>query len=134
LSNSIKDYRNINLILASIIAGIFIYSAVFSYEKANHPIPSFHTQLTGEETLSTGLSRSFSAIVRLEFDIAHQFNPYGLRIFLFFLIQFFLRFFVIWLLLKSTLKFNHIVLGDSIVSVILLLIHFEPFIRETVYR
>ena len=62
-----RPYAVINWIFVIIIAGIFVYSAVYDPDTANHPIPSGYQLLTGENTISTGLSRSFSALVRLRF-------------------------------------------------------------------
>lgn len=130
----IKAYRITNLILAGVFSLVFIYSAVFSYEKENHPIPSFHTAITGESTLSTGLSRSFSAIVRLEFEIAHQFNPYGLLVFLFFLEQFLIRLSLFFLIKKWPERISKFVISDIFLLIIGVLIHFKPFLLETFYR
>jgi hypothetical protein len=84
--------------------------------------------MTGEQTLSTGLSRSFSAIVRFEFEIAHQFNSYGLRVFLFFFEQFFLRLIFFVLVTKATFCLQKTVIFDAAFSAILFTIHFYPFI------
>lgn len=129
-----KAYRTSNLILAGIFSLVFIYSAVFSYEKENHPIPSFHTVVTGEPTLSTGLSRSFSAIVRLEFDIAHQFNPYGLLVFIFFLEQFLIRLALFFLIKKWPDKIVTFIICDALLLISGFIIHFKPFLLETFYR
>ena len=51
-----------------------VYSGIFS--SANpHPIKSYHT----EQVISTGLSRAFSEIVRLNFIQAKHFNPYSIK-------------------------------------------------------
>ncbi|HBH47180.1 MAG TPA: hypothetical protein DDX98_00980 [Bacteroidales bacterium] len=134
MKQQLKQYRIINLVFAGIISLIFIYSGIFSYENANHPVPSFYSLATGEETLSTGLSRSFSAIVRLQFDIAHQFNTHGLRLFLFFFLQFFLRITFFLLASKKSQYLKQVVIIDAIISTLLFIVHFEPFIEEAVYR
>ncbi|MBN1183418.1 MAG: DUF2752 domain-containing protein [Bacteroidales bacterium] len=105
-----------------------IYSGIFSAEKNNHPIPSFHNRLTGEKTISTGLSRSFSEIVRGNFSKAKEYNPYCFKIFAFFVIQFFLRIFVILLLNRNNLKFNTIRNIDIFLSILLFIICFRDFI------
>jgi hypothetical protein len=86
-----KSYITINFILAGIIACIMLYSGIFSTEKANHPIPCFITVITGHTCPGCGLSRSFSAIIRLQFNKAYELNKEGPGIFLFFLIQLMLR-------------------------------------------
>lgn len=123
-----KAYKIANGALAAIFFSVFLYSAIFSYEKENHPIPSFHEHITGETSLSSGMSRSFSAIVRLEFDIAHQFNPYGLLVFFFFLEQFLLRLFFIILLQKKPHLYIKVLIADGILLFFSFAIHFKPFI------
>ncbi|PKQ62548.1 hypothetical protein BZG02_12580 [Labilibaculum filiforme] len=93
-----QNYKIINLSLAGIILCIFSYATLFSPEESKHPIPSFYTQITKEASPSTGLSRCFSAIVRGNLQLAKTFNPYGLAIFLFFVVQFVFRVFsFIWI-------------------------------------
>ena len=70
---------------------IFIYSGIFSAEKENHPIKSACKTITGEPCKSTGLSRSFSEIVRFKFESAKSYNKFSIKIFLFFLIQLFFQ-------------------------------------------
>ena len=126
-------YRTINAAIAGSIFVIFLYSAVFSPEKSRHPIPSSHTLITGEYTASNGLSRGFSAIMRLQFDQARGYNIYSLRIFSFFFIQFFVR--------LVFLSANYIILDigesrfamlDAILSGVLFLFLFEPFLLELI--
>jgi len=118
-----KSYILINFFFAVIILMIFVYSAIFSAQKNNHPIPSFCPH---EPCASTGLSRSFSEIIRLNFDSAKKFNINGIRIFLFFLIQLFLR--VMFSLLYYKSSKNKVILIDSIVSLSLFFITFKNFI------
>ena len=87
-----------------IFAGILVYSAVYSPDRGNHPLPSAYRLVTGEKTISTGLSRSFSALVRLRFDDAREFNPYGPRIFLFFATELLLRIIVLFIMLRGKIQ------------------------------
>jgi hypothetical protein len=79
-----RSYLEINLIFIVFLAFFFGYSLIFSALADNHPIPSFYTEITGEETISSGLSRSFSDIIRGNFKSANEYNIYGIRV-LFFL-------------------------------------------------
>jgi predicted transcriptional regulator len=128
----LSPYQCVNILLAVFILLIFIYSAVFSAERSNHPVPSSYKIITGQESSSTGLSRSFSSIVRFQFKKANEYNPWGIRIFLFFLIQLFLRiFFTISyssLLVKVGIRIS--VMLDCIISGVMLMVFFEPFWRE----
>ncbi len=110
---------------------VFIYSGIFHYENSNYLVPSFHDSVTGTTTLSTGLSRSFSAIVRLEFEIAHSFNPYGLRIFLFFVELLLLRIVCLFISSRYDKYLIGIIKADAILSALLFVIHFWPFFKET---
>ena len=119
-----EPYHIINLLFAGIIILIFIYSGIFSAEKENHPIKSACKTITGEPCKSTGLSRSFSEIVRFKFESAKSYNKYGVKIFLFFLIQLFLRFTVSTFLYYKVYKQKPLVGFDSVVSVSLYLFCF----------
>ena len=98
---------------------VFIYSGIFSVEKNNHPIKSACEVMTGEPCASTGLSRSFSEIVRFKFESAKSYNKYGLRIFAFFLVQFFLRVLFSWLIYKIRIPKTPIIIFDSVFSTLL---------------
>jgi hypothetical protein len=108
---------------------IFIYSGLFSAEKDNHPIPSFYEELTGETSASSGLSRSFSEIVRGRFESAREYNPNGIPVFLFFFIQFFQRLFVSLIIHKIYINTNKIMIIDTISSIILFLYCFKGLIH-----
>lgn len=126
-----NPYRTINAALAACILLIFIYSAIFSPDKGRHPVPSSHKLLTGENTTSTGLSRGFSSILRLNFEQARSYNKYSLRIFLFFLIQLFLRtVFLFNQQIITEMGEPRFVMLDAILSSVLLLFLFEPFLSE----
>ncbi len=112
-------YKLINLIFAGIILLIFIYSAVFKPEKSNHSIPSESKLFWKHDSQSTGLSRSFSSIIRLNFSEARSYNQYGIQLFIFFLIQFAMRvFFIVIFGRFKYMERNRIIIIDSIVSVL----------------
>ena len=111
-----EPYHILNICFAGIIILIFIYSGIFSVEKDNHPIKSACANIEGHPCKSEGLSRSFSEIVRFRFDSAKSFNEYGIRIFLFFLIQLFLRFTASFITYKKAMKQNSLVIFDSVLS------------------
>lgn len=120
-----ETYIIVNLIFVGIILLIVIYSSIFSAQKANHPIPSFCPH---QPCASTGLSRSFSEIVRLNFDSAKKYNANGLSIFLFFFIQFWLRLLFIVLFSKFNKLKKTILISDSLISLIIFAITFKNFI------
>jgi len=107
---------------------VLIYSGLFSAEKDNHPIPSFYEELTGQPSPSRGLSRSFSEIVRGRFNSAREFNQYGISIFMFFFIQFFIRLSISFILFKKYIPSGTIVIIDVVISVCLFLLCFRGLI------
>lgn len=95
---------------------IFIYSGLFSAEKDNHPIPSFYEEITGKPAASSGLSRSFSEIVRGKFESARTYNQYGIPVFIFFFVQFFQRIAVSIIHHKNFLSEKRLMVADTVIS------------------
>jgi hypothetical protein len=127
---NIRDpYISINLILAVVIIMIFIYSGIFSPEENNYPVACVHETLTGEPCISCGLSHSFSLIIRGRIDEAYQWNLYGIRVFLFFALQLILRIYFSVLHAVNPSTGKQLIIMDSIVSGIMFLVAFWPFIR-----
>jgi hypothetical protein len=125
-----NNYLVINLIFSGILCSVILYSLVFGTRGMKHPIPSGWEWLTGESSLSTGLSRSFSAIVRFNLTEARQFNPYGIRIFSFFAVQLVLRAFLSLLLLRPIkLQLRSVVFADVLFSALFFVYCFWPFFR-----
>ena len=120
-----KPYLIINLILAGLVLLIFIYSAVFSAEKDNHLLPSMYEEITGKTSPSSGMSRAFSEIIRGNFDQAARYNPDGIPVFAFFLVQGILRLLVSLLLLRSVFRPGNLVIADAILSSALFLYCFS---------
>lgn len=127
-----QNYKIINLSLAGIILFIFIYSCLFSPQESKHPIPSFYTQITKAKSPSTGLSRSFSAIVRGDLPLAKTFNPYGVQIFLFFTFQFVFRVFSFILIKDQFSLIKPYIFADILLSVIGFYLAFKPLILFTI--
>jgi hypothetical protein len=124
-----NNYLIINLVFIGIIVSIIVYSFVFSAEGRQHPVPSGTQQLTGRSSPSTGLSRSFSEIVRFEFRKAREYNPYGIRIFSFFILQLLLRMTGTLLVLSTDQKnLRALIYADAVISVSLFVLCFWPFI------
>jgi len=125
------NYKTVNLLLAGIILCIFIYSGLFTPEGSKHPIPSIYSQITGNTSPSTGLSRSFSAIVRGNIQLAKSFNPFGLQIFLFFSIQLVFRIASILLMKNYFPLIKPYILADITLSFLGFLLAFRPLISFT---
>lgn len=119
------SYKLINIIFAGIILAVFAYSLYYGGERI-HPVPSASELLTGETSISTGLSRSFSAIIRFDFEKARSLNPYGIRIFLCFLVQLFMRFGGFFL--GDLKNRQNIIIADILLSALIFIILFWPFL------
>ena len=123
-----NPYIKVNIIFVGIIILIFIYSGIFSAEKLNYPIHSKAKKYTTEISKSEGLSRSFSEIVRFKFDSASNYNPHGIRVFSFFLIQFFLRIGISFLIFYKQTGNKSIIIIDGALSIIHYFFCFWPII------
>jgi hypothetical protein len=113
----------------SVLILILAYSALFSPEKKNHPIPSGSRFFSNAAVPSTGLSRSFSAIMRFRFHDARQYNPHGIGVFMFFFIQIFMR--AVALVLVSHVperSLRTLFYADAGVSAALFVACFWPFL------
>lgn len=124
-----KPYHIVNFCFALIILLIFSYSAVFSPYKNNYPIPSLCEKIYGKNCKSTGLSRSFSSIVRGNFEQAKAYNSNGIRLFSFFAIQLVLRVFFSALLSKTRISARKLSWADAAVSLLLFFYCFAPFLK-----
>lgn len=124
-----EPYLIINVILAGIILMIMIYSGVFSPLKNNYPVTCVHEQLTGEQCASCGLSHSFSLILRGRPGEAASWNAYGLRVFIFFASQLFLRIAFSIYYMKNQLNRKALIITDSAGSLLMLVITFAPFLK-----
>jgi hypothetical protein len=125
-----EPYLFINIFFAGVILLIFVYSGFFSPEKDNYPVACIHEKLTGEPCISCGLSHSFSLIVRGQIDEAYQWNPYGMRIFLFFAAQLVLRVAFSIFYQKYPETRMQLIIVDCFGSGIIFLIAFWPFVAS----
>lgn len=107
---------------------VIAYSGFFSPEKDNYPVPCVHEQITGKPCPSCGLSHSFSYIVRGDLESAISWNRYGIRVFLFFLFQLFMRVSNIIVLRFRKPDINRLVLMDVILAIITFILGFSQFI------
>jgi hypothetical protein len=123
-----EPYLIINIVFAGVILLIMAYSGIFSPVKDNYPVVCIHEKITGEPCVSCGLSHSFSLILRGEINKAHQWNKYGMRVFLFFAGQFLLRIFFSLLYITYPATSKQLILFDIVGSSALFLITFMPFL------
>lgn len=122
-------YLRINLVLGGIIILIFVYSGIFSAENNRYPIPSFYERVTGLKSPTSGLSRSFSEIVRGRFNLARSYNASGIPIFAFFLIQLLLRAFTSLLITRLHFRTRIVAIPDIIASILLFIYCFRNLLQ-----
>jgi hypothetical protein len=129
----LAPYLVLNRVFAGIILLIILYSVLYSLEKERYPIPSGSQFFSGNRTISTGLSHSFSAVVRFDFQAAEKYNPYGIRIFIFFAVQLLMRLAGIFLSVRIRER-NLIVLflADAMLSISFFLYAFWPFFSAVI--
>ena len=129
-TSSDKSYLIINLVFALIILIILLYSALHNPENSRYPIDSAYRVITDENTISTGLSRSFSEIMRCNFSEARNYNPYGIRIFLFFFIQLVFRITLLFITMRNiAIPVRIMIITDSVQAGVLFFICFWPFLK-----
>jgi hypothetical protein len=125
-----EPYLQINMILAGVILLIFVYSVIFSPEKDNYPLPCIHEKMTGEPCISCGISHSFSLLIRGRIEEAFRWNIYGLRIFLFFVLQLVMRALFSIFFLRNIHVRTQLIIMDISGSAAIFLIAFYPYIEH----
>jgi hypothetical protein len=132
LSFRFKDepYLLLNLIFAGVVVLVIAYSGIFSPDRNDYPVACIHQKITGEPCFSCGLSHSFSLIVRGRIHEAYQWNVFGMRVFLFFILQLALRIGFSFYYIRFTDSGKQLIILDSIGSGIMFLVTFWPFIMS----
>jgi hypothetical protein len=125
-----SPYLKINIVFAGVVMLILAYSGIFSPDKNNYPVVCIHEKLTGLPCFSCGLSHSFSLILRGRVSEAYQWNIYGMRVFLFFISQLFMRMLFSVYYLKNNDYTRQLINYDIAGSVIIFIITFYPFFRQ----
>jgi len=125
-----RAYFTVNAILAGVILIIMGYSGFYSPDENRYPVPCIHEKITGEPCPSCGMSHAFSLIVRGRIDEAIQWNSASLRVFLFFSVQLIMRAALGVRSLLTASRLKKTVMADSIISAVMALIAFFPFLRS----
>jgi len=129
-----EPYLIINLILAGVILLVIAYSGIFSPYKDNYPVVCLHQKITGLPCFSCGLSHSFSLIIRGKISEAYIWNVYGMRVFLFFILQLIMRVvFSIFYLKNGSIRI-WLIRYDIAGSILLFSIAFFPFFRQLILQ
>jgi hypothetical protein len=84
---------------------------------------------TGRDCPSCGFSRAFSYFTHLRIDEGKQYNRFAWHVFLFFVLQFFMRLFIIvhYFITRKNLP-AAIVKSDALISISLFLLAFLPLL------
>jgi hypothetical protein len=121
-----SSYVFLNIILLILICGIFTYCYFLNTLDAHFTCA--HKLYLGTDCISCGLTRSFSSILHHDNARALVLNQFGWQIFLFFLIETFLRIvFLITTIIRRHWKANLLRI-DWMISGVLFLGCFYPFI------
>ena len=126
-----NQYLLLNLIFAGVILLIMGYSLFYSPDEERYPVTCVHEKLTGEPCPSCGLSHAFSLIVRGRIDEALEWNSHSVRVFLFFAVQLLMRAGLAAAALKPVKKLRQVAVADAVVSSVMALTAFWPFLRVT---
>ena len=121
-------YLTVNIIFTGVILLVMGYSVFYSPEKNNYPVVCIHEKITGMPCPSCGLSHAFSLIVRGRFSEALSWNPYSIRVFLFFFVQLLMRLTMVIYLSYHNLKTKVLQNTDAVVSASMTLLTFFPFL------
>jgi hypothetical protein len=127
-----RSYLWINIISAVAILVIFLYSLIFPVGYNDYPVVCIHRSHTGVKCPSCGLSHSFSALMHGDFQSANEYNPNGLLVFLFFLIQLLLRISFSFVLIRNIFPYRKTATIDSAITVFLFIIFFGRLIISSV--
>ena len=123
-----EPYIIINTVFAGVIILIMIYSGIFSPDRNAYPVVCIHEKITGEPCASCGLSHSFSLILRGRIGEAYDWNENGMRVFLFFVSQLFMRIVFSYFYMKNESLRRQLILIDIAGSLVIFFVAFLPFL------
>ena len=117
-------YKIINLIFAGIILLVMVYSGIFSAGN-EHPIDCVYQKTHNIPCATCGLSKSFSEMLRGNFDKANDYNENGMPLFLFFIVQLIMRVTGTIVFSKNLINPKILITTDALVSIFLFLYCFR---------
>ena len=113
-----------------ILIGIGLAYSYFFYPDS-HPLSCVVKFYTGKECATCGFSRSFSYYTHLEFARGRVLNPLSWPVFLFFVGQAVIRFFIVMAYSKTRRPMNqHFIISDALVSILFFLLAFLPLLLK----
>lgn len=127
--NKAPGYVIISLVFF-ILIGVGLAYSYFFYPNT-HPIECAIKAKTGKDCPTCGFSRSFSHFTHFQFSQGKNYNALSLPVFLFFLIQFFIRGAVVFYFLRTKkLIRQNLIKIDILISISLFLLAFLPIILK----
>lgn len=123
-------YVTISWMFLILIGIVFGYSYFF-YPNA-HPINCAIKERTGKNCAACGFSRAFSNYTHLQIKEGKEFNNRSWPVFLFFLFQFFLRFFIVsHYYLRKKMPGAAFLKADIAISISAFLLAFLPLLFKS---
>lgn len=126
-----KSYILVNIFFILLISGIFLYC--YLLDSLTQPVVCVHQEYLNTSCPSCGLTRSISSLLHNEAAAAMKWNKYGWQIFLFFLIQLGMRFLCLLTAISGKKNLKVTLKIDWILTSLLFLLCFYPFIASTFY-
>lgn len=123
-----RPYFLTNGVLFLLLGFIFLYSALFSPTSDRYLFPSVYNRYMVQPSPTSGLSHSFSAMIRCDFQDARNWNPYGPRLFLFFLAEFLLRIVILIIMLRYPSSERYLIIADITLSTSGFLVAYGPLL------
>ena len=123
------SYVIISLVFFILIGVGFAYS--YFFYPNDHPIECAIKAYTGHNCPTCGFSRAFSNYTHLQFTEGKNYNTLSWNVFLFFLVQFLIRGFVIVYFYITHKLFNALLIkSDIVISISFFLLAFLPIILK----
>jgi hypothetical protein len=123
------SYVIISLVFFILIGVGFAYS--YFFYPNDHPINCVVKAYTGHDCPACGFSRAFSNYTHFQFTEGKNYNPLSWNVFLFFLVQFFMRAFVVIYFFSTRKLFNTMLIKiDTVISISFFLLAFLPIILK----
>ncbi|MCE3227121.1 MAG: hypothetical protein K0S32_1672 [Bacteroidetes bacterium] len=114
-----------------ILIGIAFGYSYFFYPNS-HPIPCMIKEYTGKDCATCGFSRSFSNFVHFQFAEGKSYNTLAFPVFLFFVLQFFLRLAIVIHYRTTKKELGPLIIkSDVIISISGFLLAFLPILFKT---
>lgn len=122
-----RDYFIVNLIFVIAIGVVFGYS--YFFYPNNQPLQCVHKLYTGKNCSTCGFSRAFSSFTHFKYTEGNNYNKNAFKCFLFFVFQFLLRVYVLFLYKTDPKKLSKkFMILEVSATILFFLIAFAPLL------